>query len=318
MQTSLPAGYVSLREDAAWFDLSARGRILARGEDRARLLHAMTTNRIEGLRPGEGCYAFFLNAQGRILSDANLLSAEDHILIDTEPETAGVLAAHLDKHIIADDVTIEDVRGAYCAIAIEGPRAAEALTRLGASVPALPLAHCRWDTRVVAALGATGQPGFRILAPANGKADLIARIEAASIAAASPEAVHVVRVENGRPRYGEDITDANLVQETQTARAISYDKGCYLGQGNCRARSRRAATSTACWCVWRSKATASPLPEPRCYRMQHRWGTSPRPRIHPALSRVVALGYVRADFAKKGAVLTVDGHRAEVTESRPD
>ena len=71
-------GYQALREKAAWIDLSARGKIVARGEDRARLLHAMTTNHVQQLEPGGGCYAFFLNAQGRILGDVNLLCRRLH------------------------------------------------------------------------------------------------------------------------------------------------------------------------------------------------------------------------------------------------
>ena len=102
------AGYTALREDAAWLDLSGRGKIRATGEDRARLLHAMTTNQVETLQPGEGCYAFFLNAQGRILADVNLLCFEDHFLLDTEPETRTKVYEHLDRYIIADDVTLED------------------------------------------------------------------------------------------------------------------------------------------------------------------------------------------------------------------
>ena len=62
--------YEALRSEAAWIDLSSRGKIRVTGEDRARLLHAMTTNHISGMQPGEGLYAFFLNAQGRILADA--------------------------------------------------------------------------------------------------------------------------------------------------------------------------------------------------------------------------------------------------------
>ena len=65
-------GYQELREDAAWINLSGRGEIIATGEDRARLLHAMSTNHIQGLGEGQGCYVFFLNAQGRILADANI------------------------------------------------------------------------------------------------------------------------------------------------------------------------------------------------------------------------------------------------------
>jgi len=79
-------GYEALRTSAAWLDLSARGKIKLTGEDRARLLHAMTTNHIQQLTPGMGCYAFFLNDKGRILSDANILCRPDHFLLDLEPE----------------------------------------------------------------------------------------------------------------------------------------------------------------------------------------------------------------------------------------
>ena len=130
------AGYTALREHAAWLDLSGRGKIRATGEDRARLLHAMTTNQVETLQPGEGCYAFFLSAQGRILADVNLLCFEDHFLLDTEPETRTKVYEHLDRYIIADDVTLEDQTDRIATIAIEGPEAAAALAKLGAPQPA--------------------------------------------------------------------------------------------------------------------------------------------------------------------------------------
>ncbi len=131
----LKNGYQALREHAAWIDLSRRGKIRVTGEDRARLLHAMTTNHVEGLKPGEGCYAFFLNAQGRILGDANVLCFEDHILLDTEPETRHKLFEHLDRYIIADDATIEDATERLATIAVEGPESAAILGKLGAPLP---------------------------------------------------------------------------------------------------------------------------------------------------------------------------------------
>ena len=81
-------GYQALRESAAWLDLSSRGIISASGEDRARLLHAMSTNQVKELAPGQGCYVFFLNPQGRIVADANLLILPDRILIDVGPPGA--------------------------------------------------------------------------------------------------------------------------------------------------------------------------------------------------------------------------------------
>src|SRR5215471_8210023 len=94
-------GYDVLHSTAAWLDLSSRGKIMVTGEDRARLLHAMSTNQIQALQAGEGCYAFFLNAQGRILADANVFCREDGFLLDVEPETREPLLQHLDKYIIA-------------------------------------------------------------------------------------------------------------------------------------------------------------------------------------------------------------------------
>src|SRR5438094_4460274 len=101
-------GYQALRESVAYLDLSRRGKIFASGEDRVRLLHAMTTNHVQKLQPGEGCYVFFLSAQGRVLADANLFALPDRILLDAEPEMREGLYEHLDKFIIADDVTLED------------------------------------------------------------------------------------------------------------------------------------------------------------------------------------------------------------------
>ena len=114
-------GYEALRGSAAWIDLSARGKIRVTGEDRARLLHAMSTNHVAGLQPGEGLYAFFLTAQGRIVADANVYNLGEAILLDTEPETADKLREHLDKYIIADDVTLEDETAQWAEIGIEGP-----------------------------------------------------------------------------------------------------------------------------------------------------------------------------------------------------
>ena len=118
-------GYQALREGAAWLDLSGRGRIRVTGEDRVRLLHAMCTNHIQQLQDGEGCEAFFLNAQGRVLADALVLARHDSLLIDTEPETRHSLYAHLDKYIIADDVTLEDLTEETAEIGVQGPAAAE-------------------------------------------------------------------------------------------------------------------------------------------------------------------------------------------------
>jgi glycine cleavage system aminomethyltransferase T len=145
-------GYDALRNGAAWLDLSGRGKIKVLGEDRARLLHAMTTNNIQQLAPGTGCYAFFLTVQGRILADVNVLCRPDHFLLDLDPETREKVYQHLDHYIIADDVTLEDLTGSTATIAVEGPKSAEVLQAAGAPTPEVDYSTAEWGTRLVARL----------------------------------------------------------------------------------------------------------------------------------------------------------------------
>jgi tRNA-modifying protein YgfZ len=223
-------GYEALRTGAAWLDLSERGKIKLTGEDRARLLHAMTTNHVQQLTTGAGCYAFFLNTQGRILSDVNILCRPDHFLLDLEPETREKIYRHLDRYIIADDVTLEDLTAETATIAVEGPKSREVLEAAGAPAPEADYASAEWGTRVVARLSVTGGLGFFIFAPALEKEKLLAELEAAGAAAGDAEALRVVRLEHGRARYGEDLSERFLAQEANQPHALHFSKGCYLGQ----------------------------------------------------------------------------------------
>jgi aminomethyltransferase len=223
-------GYDALRNRAAWIDLPARGKIKLTGEDRTRLLHSMTTNHIQQLTPGTGCYAFFLNDKGRVIADANVLCRPDYFLLDVEPETREPLYQHLDRFIIADDVTLEDATATLATIAVEGPQAAEVMQRAGAPVPEADYSTVDWEDMLVARLNSTGSSGFFIFAPVAEKAALISRLEAAGAEPADAEAARIVRLEHGKPRYSEDISERFLAQEANQPHALHFSKGCYLGQ----------------------------------------------------------------------------------------
>jgi aminomethyltransferase len=223
-------GYDSLRAGAAWIDLSARGRIVVRGRDRARLLHSLTSNDVKKLAAGAGFYAFLLNPQGRIQADLLLFCFEDHFLIDAEPELREKIQAHLRRYIVADQVELEDATARTDEIGLEGPGGAAVLAALDAPVPHADYAHMPWGAGAVANASLTGQPGFRIFCPAEETPGLIHRFESAGVKPASPDDCRVVRIENGKPRYGEDILETSLPQETQQMHAVSFTKGCYVGQ----------------------------------------------------------------------------------------
>jgi len=276
-------GYDALRNNAAWLDLSGRGKIKVMGEDRARLLHAMTTNHVQQLTPGAGCYAFFLNTQGRILSDVNVLCRPDHFLLDLEPESREKIYQHLDHYIIADDVTLEDLP--LATIALEGPKSAEILEPLGAPVPEAEYASAEWNNRLIARLNSTGSLGFFIVAP--DPAALIAELEAAGAVAGDAEAFRVVRLEHGKARYGEDLSERFLAQEANQPHALHFSKGCYLGQEIVeRVRSRGQIHRLLKPLVLDEKDPPAPgtkLPA----------GEITSAAYSPALDKVVALAYVR-------------------------
>jgi folate-binding protein YgfZ len=308
---AVPCGYEALRNAAAWLDLSARAKIKASGEDRARLLHAMTTNHVQQLTPGTGCYAYFLSAQGRILADVNLLCRPDHFLLDTEPETREKLFRHLDSFIIADDVTLEDITASLATIAVEGPSSAAVLDKLDAPAPVHDFDNAEWGNGLVVRTSYTGGPGFHIIAPVEERDTLIGRLESAGVVNAEPEAFRIVRIENGRPRYGEDISERYLSQEANQPRALHFNKGCYLGQEIVeRVRSRGQVHRVL---VPMQIDTAEP-PQPGTKLLS---GESPAGEItsaafSPSLGKVVALAYVRVEHDKPGGELSVAGKTATV------
>ena len=300
-----------LRESAAWLDLSARGKIRVTGEDRARLLHAMTTQDVQALAPGQGCYAFFLNAQGRILGDVNIFCREDSFLLDTEPETRQKLYDHIDRYIIADDVTLEDATGEMATLAIEGPQSAAVLEHLGAPVPEADYATRSWSGTIVARVSSTGASGYSIFMLPTRKLELIEALTAAGIPQATPEEARMVRIEHGKPRYGEEITERYLVQETAQLNAVSFSKGCYLGQEIVeRVRSRAQIHR-----VLRRVAIDAVEPPPAGTKLKS--GDADSAEIasaifSPALGKVAALAYVRTQFAEPGTEMRLGDARVVV------
>jgi tRNA-modifying protein YgfZ len=306
-------GYEALRHGAAWLDLSARGRIAARGRDRVRLLHNITSNEIKKMASGRGCYAFLLTPQGRIQADLCLLAFPDHFLIDTEPELREKVPQHIRRYIVADQVELEDITAATAAIGLEGPAAAAALALLHAPVPGTPYSHEPWGECAVAAVSVTGQPGFRIYTPAQGKEAVVRQLEAAGATPALAGEVRLVRLENGVPRYGEDIRDTSLPQETGQMHAVSFTKGCYLGQEIVeRIRSQGRVNKRL---AWLEIDASTPLaPGTKLTAGAEEAGEITSSVYSPAFGKVVALAYMRAAQAEPGTQLRAGEFAARVAQ----
>ncbi len=307
--------YDAFYSGAALADLSARGRILATGEDRKRLLHALTTNQVEKLSAGQGAYAFFLNAQGRILADAILICREDLLLISVEAEAREKIYSHIDRYIIADDVTLSGITDSTCELALEGPQPASILASLGAPLPTDPYAFTRWNGIDIILASSTGAPGYRLIAPIEQLDSLTDSLTAAGAIQASSEEQDAVRIEHGTPRYGADITESCIPQETGLMHALSFNKGCYLGQEIVeRVRSRghvnRVLTHLAI------DAPAAPAPGAKIIAQDKEGNGKPAGEItsaalSPRHGGVRALGYIRAEALASAAALSVEGAPAK-------
>lgn len=207
--------YKTLREDCGIVDLSSEDRLELTGKDRQRFLNAYTTCDIKALAPGSGAYGFFTSPQGRILSDVTVLALEDRLWLELPPGQAGPLSDHLRKFILADRVEIRPLQDAV-PLAIAGPRAEEVLGLLdGVEV-------------TVQRRERMGVPAFTLWTRTP---DILAeRLAAAGARPVGTEALEILRVEAGVPRFGQDYGPDNFPQETGIEEAVSFTKGCYLGQ----------------------------------------------------------------------------------------
>lgn len=223
----------SLLHGAGIANLDELGWISVTGDDRIRWLNGMVTNSISDLAPGQGCYNFILSAQGRIQGTAYAFAQPKSILLQTDRAQIPGLLATLDRFIIMDDVELTNITNTLTGLTVIGPNAASFLTRLGLPVPAaLSLEEASWhesEIKVVAAYSPL-VPRFELWADPAIAVALTTALTQAGAEPVTPEALEHLRILEGTPRYGTDIRDRELAQETGQTRALHFAKGCYLGQ----------------------------------------------------------------------------------------
>ena len=217
------------------YDLASRAKVSLTGGDRVRWLNGMVTNNVRDLQAGRGLYAFLLNPQGHILGDLYAYNRGESLLVDTDQSQIEKVLAVFDKYIIMDDVEVANVSDQLTAIGIAGPKAQESLQRAGFEVPPLePLqfADLSWQQTSVTLLRGDNESvnSFELwLAPDHAQEVREALVDAGARPVGAT-ALELLRVAAGIPRYGVDIRERDLPQETEQQRALNFSKGCYIGQ----------------------------------------------------------------------------------------
>jgi folate-binding protein YgfZ len=229
------AEFQALISESGVYDRSLRAQISLTGSDRVRWLNGMVTNNIRDLAPGRGVYAFLLNPQGHILADLYAYNRGDSLLVDSDQSQVEKILGVFDKYIIMDDVEVANIGDEKRTIAIAGPKSRTTLQAAGFDVPELkPLqfVEIAWQkSRVTLVRGDNPSVESFELGLAPGDAEGV--YEALTRAGAKPvgsSALELLRIAAGVPRYGVDIRERDLPQETEQERALNFSKGCYVGQ----------------------------------------------------------------------------------------
>jgi folate-binding protein YgfZ len=221
---------------AALFDRSTDGFLEITGADRARFLHSFCTSNIRDLPVGEACEAFITNVQGKVLGHVWIAAGTDSLWLQSAPGTAAGLLQHLSRYHITEDLEFHNRTGEWGALWLVGPDARARLEQVSGQT--VDLAHGQHapvhvgQVEVVALrLDVLGQPGLVLRSRCDQWASLWQQLQRAGAQPAGTAVFDALRIGNGYPEYGRDITDANLAQEVgRTKQAISFTKGCYLGQ----------------------------------------------------------------------------------------
>lgn len=315
--------YRAAYEGAALYDEGAYGRIRMRGASGADLLHRLSTNDIVHLGLGQGLRTVLTTPIGRIIDLLTVYRLEDALVLITGPGQGGPVYSHLRKNIFFNDkVTLEPMGQSHAQLALYGPGAAPLLEQLaGAPLPDLAL-HASAElvlagapTLVARALP-LGGAGFRLLVPAEQAAALRAELAAGGAAALGEAMFDLLRVEHGYAAVGHELGQEYIPLETGLTDAVSFRKGCYVGQEIiARMESRGRMAKRLCG-LRLSSADVGGLVTPAKLDVGGKeagdlTSVVVSPRLGP-----VALAYVRTAHAEQGAQVGIAGSSltAEVVE----
>ena len=227
-------GYTAVRDGGAGImDLSARGRILVSGADAEMFLNGLVTNDVKTLAVNSWMPAVFASVQGRLLAAVRIIHRADGFLIDTEEATRERVFRLLERFSLAGDFKVTDITEQTALLSLQG-KAAEQYIRLefgreAVEIERRAIFHSEKNAHIVPATH-TAEEGFDIFTDeANGDAlwRMFTRDGIAEVDEATQE---ILRIEAGIPRYGVDMDDTTIVSETNLDDAISFTKGCYVGQ----------------------------------------------------------------------------------------
>ena len=320
--------YVAARNAAG---LIARnpGLIVVSGRDRASYLQGLLTNDVVALTTGQGCYAAYLTAQGRMISDLRVYELGDALLLVLPRTTKDIVLAKLDQFIFSEDVQLGDLSETFASLAVVGPDAARLLSHTfgtdTADLDAWPLHDNRrvvldGQPVIVMSSSDTGEPGFELVAALAQVAALSTALREQGAVDVDDDTAEMLRVEGGVPLFGRDMDEETIPLEAGIEdRAISFTKGCYVGQEVIIRVLHRGHGRVARRLVGLTLEPQHDVPPAgtALHADDSVVGEITSSTWSPALGRPIALGYVKRDRAQPGVVLQLSAGVTAVVVPMP-
>jgi folate-binding protein YgfZ len=313
------AEFAALVSGCGLFRLSTRAKISLSGRDRVRWLNGMITNKVRDLAPGKGIYAFVLNAQGHILGDLYAYNRGESLLLDTDQSQSEKLLEIFRRHIIMDAVTPANLSDECTSIGMAGPKVGEVLRAAGITFERLtPLqtVDLSWQKLALSVVRSDNPAieSYEIWLRPEHVSLLGEALASFGATTVGPAAVELLRIACGIPRYGQDIRERDLPQETEQLRALNFEKGCYIGQEIVeRIRSRGKVHRK-----FTGFEVIGPIPlrgeKIQCQGKEVGEVTSAASLPFPSGGQPVALGYIRREAETAEHPLEAGQARLRVTE----
>jgi aminomethyltransferase len=325
VETALSFGDVrrefrELTSGCAVYDLGWRAKVMVAGNDRVRWLNGMVTNNIKNLKVNRGNYNFVLNPQGRILGDLYAYNRGEYLLIDTERSQLETLLTLLRRYIIMDKVELVDKSSDFGAIGVQGPKAVEVLKAVAIEDPGLEpmqLADVTWTgtTITLTRMASDEFVTYEIWGDAETLSHVWKALVEAGAVPVGSEALEKFRVMIAFPKYGIDIRDRDLPQETGQNHALNFTKGCYIGQEIVE-RIRSRGNVHRAFTKFRLEGELPPIGSKLQADGKDVGEITSANRI-PTESgeEAVALGYIRREAIEGAAKITYPGGEAKPAES---
>ena len=311
--------FAALKSTCGVYDLPLRAKIRLTGGDKVRWLNGMVTNNVRDLVQNHGVYAFLLNPHGHILGDLVAFHLGESLLVETHHVQLPKILATFDHYIIMDDVEVANISDSIASVGVTGPNSDAVLNAAGIRVPALEplqIADLSWHDLPISVVRGEHAPylSYEIwIAPKDGTS-LRDALQNAGAVPIGQNALELYRITLGVPRYGKDIRERDLPQETDQERALNFQKGCYVGQEIVeRIRSRGNVHRKFTGFKIDGGAT-TPGTKIQAQGKDVGEVTSSAVIPTPGGGQPVALGYLRREFAIPGKELEIAGSRALVSD----